>query len=82
MPHCSTRAVIPPCPDELAWIAKLAERFGIELSPHAGRVFEELSTTSENLARWIWDRLKPSLPLLSKVVVRETCTSGCVFEGR
>ena len=37
------RAVIPPCPDELAWIAKLAERFGVELSPHAGRVFEELS---------------------------------------
>ena len=23
------RAVIPPCPDELAWIAKLAERFGV-----------------------------------------------------
>src|SRR5207253_2967464 len=28
------RAVIAPCPDELAWIAKLAERFGVELSPH------------------------------------------------
>ena len=35
--------------------------------------------TSENLARWIWDRLKPSLPELSRVVVRETCTSGCVY---
>ena len=31
------RAVIAPCPDELAWIAKLAERFGVELSPHASR---------------------------------------------
>jgi NADH dehydrogenase/NADH:ubiquinone oxidoreductase subunit G len=39
------RAVIAPCPDELAWIAKLAERFGVELSPHASTVFEELSTT-------------------------------------
>ena len=29
------RAVIAPCPDELAWVAKLAERFGVELSPHA-----------------------------------------------
>ena len=29
------RAVIPPCPDELAWIAKLAERFDVEVSPHA-----------------------------------------------
>ena len=37
--------------------------------------------TSENLARWIWRRLKPALPQLSKVVVNETCTSGCVYEG-
>jgi 6-pyruvoyltetrahydropterin/6-carboxytetrahydropterin synthase len=37
--------------------------------------------TSENLARWIWERLQPSLPGLRKVVVRETCTSGCVYEG-
>ncbi len=37
------RAVIAPCPDELAWIAKLAERFGIELSPHASVVFDEIS---------------------------------------
>jgi NADH-quinone oxidoreductase subunit G len=37
------RAVIAPAPDELAWIAKLAERFDVELSPHAAVVFEELS---------------------------------------
>jgi 6-pyruvoyltetrahydropterin/6-carboxytetrahydropterin synthase len=37
--------------------------------------------TSENLARWIWDRLAPSLPMLSAVTVRETCTSGCTFRG-
>jgi 6-pyruvoyltetrahydropterin/6-carboxytetrahydropterin synthase len=37
--------------------------------------------TSENLARWIWEQVKPALPLLSKVEVRETCTSGCVYEG-
>ncbi len=37
--------------------------------------------TSENLARWIWSRLRQSLPLLSAVVVRETCTSGCVYRG-
>ena len=35
--------MIPPVPDELAWIAKLAERFGVELSPHAASVFAELS---------------------------------------
>jgi len=37
--------------------------------------------TSENLARWLWTRLRPALPLLSKVVVQETCTSGCVYTG-
>jgi 6-pyruvoyltetrahydropterin/6-carboxytetrahydropterin synthase len=37
--------------------------------------------TSENLARWIWDKVRPALTGLSRVVVRETCTSGCVYEG-
>jgi len=37
--------------------------------------------TSENLAIWIWDRVSPSLRGLSKVVVRETSTSGCVYRG-
>jgi 6-pyruvoyltetrahydropterin/6-carboxytetrahydropterin synthase len=37
--------------------------------------------TSENLARWIWHRLKPSLPLLAQIEVRETCTSGCIYRG-
>lgn len=37
--------------------------------------------TSENLARWIWVRLKPSLPGLSAVEIRETCTSGCIYRG-
>ena len=37
--------------------------------------------TSENLAKWIWLRLKPDLALLSKVVVQETCNAGCVYTG-
>lgn len=37
--------------------------------------------TSENLARWIWDQLRPSLPGLSKVVLLETCNSGCIYRG-
>lgn len=36
--------------------------------------------TSEVLARWIWQRLADALPL-SQVMVRETCTSGCVYRG-
>ena len=37
------RAVIPPAPDELAWISRLAERFGVEVSPYPSAVFEEVS---------------------------------------
>ena len=37
--------------------------------------------TSENIARWIWERLRPDLPALSKIVVYETCTAGCIYEG-
>ena len=37
--------------------------------------------TSEVLARWIWDRLNPGLPDLVQIVMRETCTSGCVYRG-
>ena len=37
--------------------------------------------TSENLARWLWQALKEPLPLLSSIVVEETCTSGCIYRG-
>lgn len=37
--------------------------------------------TSENVAVWIWQRLKPALPLLAEVVVAETCTAQCCYRG-
>jgi 6-pyruvoyltetrahydropterin/6-carboxytetrahydropterin synthase len=37
--------------------------------------------TSENLAVWIWSRLKPRLPQLTEVVVAETCQSKCLYRG-
>ena len=37
--------------------------------------------TSENIAAWIWQNLKPRLPLLTEVVVAETCTAKCVYRG-
>jgi len=37
--------------------------------------------TSENIAVWIWQKLVGALPSLSGVIVRETCTSGCVYRG-
>lgn len=37
--------------------------------------------TSENIARWIWARLKPGLAPLNKLIVSETCTTGSVYRG-
>jgi len=37
--------------------------------------------TSEAIAAWIWKKLKPKLPLLSEVVVAETCTARAVYRG-
>jgi NADH dehydrogenase/NADH:ubiquinone oxidoreductase subunit G len=37
------RVVIPPAPDELAWLAKLADRFGVQVSPYPAQVFDELA---------------------------------------
>jgi NADH-quinone oxidoreductase subunit G len=37
------RAVLPPCPDELAWISKLAARFEIDVPAHAAGVFGEVA---------------------------------------
>jgi anaerobic selenocysteine-containing dehydrogenase len=31
------RTVIPPAPDEVAWLAKLGERFGVAIDPHSRR---------------------------------------------
>jgi 6-pyruvoyltetrahydropterin/6-carboxytetrahydropterin synthase len=64
-----------------------------DIKTAAGPICEELdhhylneidgleNPTSENVARWVWERLKPALPELSKIVVRETCTSGCTYVG-
>jgi len=38
--------------------------------------------TSENLAIWIWSQTKPLMPLLSEVVVHETCTAGSRYSGK
>lgn len=37
--------------------------------------------TSENIARWMWQRLQDTLPGLCRIVIKETCSSGCVYEG-
>ena len=38
--------------------------------------------TSENIALWLWDRLKLRLNNLSSIEVMETCNSGCEYNGQ
>lgn len=35
--------------------------------------------TSESIAQWIYDRLKPDLSALVAVRIDETCTSSCIY---
>ena len=81
-------AVCGECNPELGWVMDYAE---------ISRAFKELweqldhhylneipgleNPTSEQIAIWIWDRLAPKLPLLSEIVVAETCTARCVYRG-
>ena len=37
--------------------------------------------TSERLAQWLWQKLKPALPGLSRIKVEETHQSGCEYAG-
>jgi 6-pyruvoyl tetrahydropterin synthase/QueD family protein len=37
--------------------------------------------TSENLARWIWERLEGKLEGLHRVTIRETCATRCDYFG-
>ena len=39
------------------------------------------NSTSENLARYLWDRIAPSMPKLSAVTVWESDASRCVYRG-
>ena len=37
--------------------------------------------TSEMLAAWLWDKLRPKLPILSEIIVYETCANRCEYRG-
>ena len=51
--------------------------------PHVGRndVAGLENPTSEILAKWIWDKMKPSLPEIVRITVFETCEVRCEYEG-
>lgn len=77
-----------PVGQDTGWVIDFADMSNAfqplfeQLDHHYLNEVEGLSNpTSENIARWIWTRLMPGLPMLSQVVVHETCTSGCIYRG-
>ncbi len=80
--------VTGPVREDLGWVidygevdAAFAPLFDA-LDHHYLNEIEELDNpTSENLARWVWKRLSPRLPGLSRVVIRETCNTACSYTG-
>jgi len=76
------------CDPKLGWVMDYAD-----ISAAFKPLFDQLdhrylnevagleNPTSENVAAWIWERLKPGLPQLVEVVVAETCTARCVYRG-
>ena len=80
--------VAGPVDAQLGWVLDFAE-IKAAFQPVEDRIDHRClndvegleNPTSENLARWLWVQLQPALPLLSRIVVRETCTSGCVYTG-
>jgi 6-pyruvoyltetrahydropterin/6-carboxytetrahydropterin synthase len=63
-------------------IKKAAEPLVRRLDHYYLNDIEGLSNpTSEVLAKWLWDRLQPALPMLSAIIVHETCTSICEYRG-
>ena len=76
------------CDPKLGWLMDYAE-----ISAAFKPIWEKLdhhylneirgleNPTSENVAAWIWQQLKPNLPLLVEVVVAETCTAQAVYRG-
>ena len=37
--------------------------------------------STEYIARWLWERIKPKLPLLSKISISETPLTRCEYRG-
>lgn len=74
--------------EHLGWVQDFAE-----ISAAFRPVFEDLdhrylndidglsNPTSERLAQYVWNRLIAQVPGLYRVVIHETCTAGCIYEG-
>ena len=48
---------------------------------HLNDIPELPTTTTEHIARWLWQHLKPTLPILTRITIYETHSTSCTYEG-
>jgi len=77
-----------PLDPALGWVLDFADVTAAWAPVHAAldhRYLNDIpgleNPTSEHMAMWIWARLKPALPGLNKIVIQETASSGCIYQG-
>jgi 6-pyruvoyltetrahydropterin/6-carboxytetrahydropterin synthase len=77
-----------PVGDDTGWVMDFGEvraacePLRLQLDHYLLNDIEGLENpTSEVLARWIWERLAPTMALLSAIEVAETCTSRSIYRG-
>ncbi|HEY6063145.1 MAG TPA: 6-carboxytetrahydropterin synthase QueD [Chitinophagaceae bacterium] len=83
------RVYIKGEPDEhLGWIIDFKELKNI-VSPVIDKLDHTLlntvsgleNPTAENITRWFWQQVKPLLPALCRVELKETPTTGVIYSG-
>ena len=73
---------------ELEWVIDFAEIKQV-INPIIGRIDHKLlndiegleNPTCEVIAIWLWNQIKPEIPILSQIQLNETPTSGVIYEG-
>ncbi|MCH2022547.1 MAG: 6-carboxytetrahydropterin synthase QueD [Saprospiraceae bacterium] len=73
---------------DLEWVHDFAQIKRI-MDPIIGIVDHKLlneikgleNPTCENIAIWLWNKIKVEIPMLSKIELNETPTSGVIYEG-
>ena len=78
-----------PVDPQLGWIMdfkELKDSVGptIELLDHnlINNIQGLENPTAENITIWIWNKIKPKLPLLSRIELYETPTTGVLYAGK
>ena len=81
-------AIVGPVNPETGWFIDFGELTAVWEPLHAQLDHNYLNEipglenpTSEILARWIWDKMKPAVPSLQQVTVFETCDARCEYTG-